>query len=117
MLPDQLLASDEITVEAEISLITDLIVRLYRPDKIILFGSWARGDAGDQSDIDLLVISDREKHLPRYKRGLDVRLQLSQFMTPKDILFYTHEDVNRWRNVPQALINIILREGRVLYER
>ncbi len=101
----------------EIKLITDCIVHEYQPDKIILFGSWARGDAEEQSDIDLLVISDREKRLPRYKRGLDVRLLLSQFQSPKDILFYTHEDVNRWRGVPQTFINTVLSEGRILYER
>jgi len=100
-----------------LKLITECIVREYQPDKIILFGSWARGDAGEQSDIDLLVISDREERLPRYKRGLDVRLLLSQFQTPKDILFYTHKDVERWQDVPQAFINTVLREGRVLYER
>ncbi len=101
----------------QITLITNCIVREYQPDKIILFGSWARGDADEESDIDLLVISDREKNLPRYKRGLDVRLLLSQFQLPKDILFYTHEDVERWRGVPQTFINTVLSEGRVLYER
>ena len=101
----------------DIRLITDCIVREYQPDKIILFGSWARGDANRHSDIDLLVISDREKQMPRYKRGLDVRLLLSQFQSPKDILFYTHEDVEQWRGVPQTFINTVLTEGRVLYER
>lgn len=101
----------------EIKLITDCIVREYQPDKIILFGSWARGNADKESDIDLLIISDHEKDLPRYKRGLDIRLLLSQFSSPKDILFYTHDDVNRWRNVPQTFINTVLTEGRVLYER
>lgn len=104
------------TIQTEINRIKESIVELYQPDKIILFGSWAREEAGEQSDIDLLVISDREKHLPRYQRGLEVRLHLSQFPTPKDILFYTHEDVTRWQDVPQAFINTVLREGRVLYE-
>ena len=101
----------------EIELIRDRIVQLYQPDKIILFGSRSRGHADKHSDIDLLVISDREKHLPRCKRGLDVRLQLTEFKTPKDILFYTHADVQRWKSVPQAFINTVLREGDVLYER
>ena len=101
----------------EIKLITDCIVREYQPDKIILFGSLARANANEDSDIDLLVISDREKNLPRYKRGLDIRLLLSQFPSPKDILFYTHDDVERWRGVPQTFINTVLTEGRVLYER
>ena len=101
----------------EISSIRDCIVRWYQPDKIILFGSSVRGEANQHSDIDLLVISDREKHLPRHKRGLDVRLQLSEFKTPKDILFYTHADVERWKGVPQSFINTVLNEGAVLYER
>jgi len=100
-----------------IELIVECIVREYQPDKIILFGSWARGDADEQSDIDLLVISDREKSLPRYKRGLDVRLLLSQFQLPKDILFYTHKDVERWQDVPHTFVNTVLKEGQVLYER
>ncbi len=105
------------TIQEEIDQIKESIVRLYQPDKIILFGSRARDEAGGWSDIDLLVISDREKHLPRYKRGLDVRLYLSRFKTPKDVLFYTHDDVARWRDVPQAFIYTALKEGQVLYER
>ena len=101
----------------EIELIRDRIVQLYRPDKIILFGSHCRGDAGKHSDIDLLVISDREKDLPRCKRGREVRLQLSEFKTPKDILFYTHADVQRWESVPQAFVSTVMSEGDVLYER
>ncbi|MEA3240257.1 MAG: nucleotidyltransferase domain-containing protein [Pseudomonadota bacterium] len=104
-------------VAEEIAMILSRIVRLYQPDKVILFGSRARGDAGKRSDIDLLVISDREKHLPRYKRGLDVRLQLADLKIPKDILFYTHADMDRWKAVPQAFVNTVLREGQVLYER
>lgn len=101
----------------DIKLITECIVREYQPDMIILFGSWARGNADANSDIDLLVISDREKDLPRYKRGLDIRLLLSQFQSPKDILFYTHDDIERWRGVPQTFVTTVLREGRALYER
>ena len=101
----------------ELKLITECIVREYQPDKIILFGSWARGNADEQSDIDLLVISDREKELPRYKRGMYFRFLLSQLQSPKDILFYTHEDIERWRGVPQTFVNTVLSEGVALYER
>jgi len=104
-------------INEEIEIIRDRIVRLYQPDKIILFGSRARGEANERSDIDLLVISDREKHLPRCKRGLDVRLHLADLKTPKDILFYSHADVERWDAVPQAFVTRILKEGEVIYER
>ncbi len=104
-------------INEEIRSIQECIVREYAPDKIILFGSWSRGDADEQSDIDLLVISDREELLPRYKRGLDVRISLSRFNTPKDILFYTHEDIARWQDVPNTFVHTVLNEGWVLYER
>ncbi|MCP4426941.1 MAG: hypothetical protein GY803_20825 [Chloroflexi bacterium] len=40
------------TVQEEINLIAERIIQLYRPDKIILFGSWARDDAEKQSDLE-----------------------------------------------------------------
>ena len=101
----------------KINRIKEIIVGNYHPDKIILFGSWARGDADEQSDIDILVISDREKDLPRYRRGLDVRIKLSEVDTPKDILFYTHADIGRWIGVKHTFVNEVLNEGKVLYER
>lgn len=51
----------------QIQRITEIIINDYNPDKVILFGSRARGDDRPGSDIDILVISDQEKHLPRYK--------------------------------------------------
>ena len=105
-------ASDE-----QIQRITEMIIHDYHPDKVILFGSRARGDGRPDSDIDLLVISDKEKHLPRYKRGLQLRVKLSDIRVPKDILFYTHEDVARWQNVRQSFVSTVIREGVVLYER
>ena len=56
-------------INREIEMIRDRIVQMYQPDKIILFGSRCRGDADEQSDIDLLVISDREKDLPQEDRS------------------------------------------------
>ena len=101
----------------EINRIKEIIVENYHPDKIVLFGSYARGDFDEQSDIDILVISDREKDLPRYRRGLDVRIKLSEVETPKDILFYTHADIERWNGVKHTFVNEVLKEGEVLYER
>jgi predicted nucleotidyltransferase len=101
----------------EINRIKDIIVREYQPDAIILFGSHARKNAKPESDIDILVISDREKQLPRYKRGLNVRLKLSEVKTPKDILFYTHEDMERWQGVKHTFVETVMNEGIVLYER
>ena len=103
--------------EAEINQIKDIIINYYEPDKIILFGSHARDDANQKSDIDIMVISDKEKQIPRYKRGLEVRLKLSKIKTPKDVLFYTHADMERWKGVKHTFIERVINEGIVLYER
>ena len=97
--------------------ITEIIINEYKPDKVILFGSRARGDDRPDSDIDILIVSDEEKNLPRYKRGLQVRVKLSGIQIPKDILFYTHEDFSKWQNVRQSFVSTVIREGVVLYER
>jgi hypothetical protein len=49
------------------------------------------------------------------KRGLQVRVKLSSILIPKDILFYTHEDFSRWRNVKQSFVSTVIREGFVLF--
>lgn len=91
------------------------IVEAVHPDKIILFGSHARGEAGPDSDVDLLVVApsaeDRAQRLrPLYRalRGLGV---------PKDVLWWTAEEIDDWRNVRGHFINRVLRDGKVLYER
>ena len=102
--------------QEQIQNITDTIVRTYQPDKIIVFGSCARGEQNKKSDLDILVISDREKGLPRHKRGLQTRLALPEPDVPTDILFYTHEEVESWREVLLSFVATVLREGRVVYE-
>ena len=101
--------------ENEIESITGLIIKKYNPEKIILFGSYAVGNATDESDLDLLVISDKEADLPRYKRGLDIRLLLSRFIFPKDILFYSTVEIKKWKDIPNTLVNNIFTKGKVLY--
>ena len=84
------------------------------PDKIILFGSRARGDNKADSDIDLLVVEKSD--LPRYKRAGKYRKALAGLFIAKDIVVYSPEEIAEWQDVPNAFITTILREGRVLYE-
>ena len=93
----------------------EILVNEYHPDKIILFGSYARGDAGPDSDIDLLVISDREKDLPGPQRGLQVRLKLAVIWTPMDLLFFTSEEFGKYQGLRQSFSATVAREGVVLY--
>lgn len=102
-------------ITKEIEHVRDVIIQEYHPDQIILLGSRARGDAHPDSDIDIMVVSDREEDLPRHRRGLDVRLKLSKTATPLDLLFYTHSDLQKWKSVRQSFAATVLREGVILY--
>ena len=95
--------------------IKDLILAHYPADRIILFGSQARGDARPDSDIDLLVLSDAEKNLPRSRRGMAVRSALAKLQVNYEILFFTHEEFTRFQQVPQSFTATVRREGVVLH--
>jgi predicted nucleotidyltransferase len=91
------------------------LVPAVRPQKIILFGSRARGAARPNSDIDLLIIAPSNE--PRYRRAAPLYGLLSDILVPMDILVYTPEEVEDWSGVPQAFVTTAVREGTVLYEK
>ena len=72
-------------------------------------------DAKPGSDYDLLVIEPSD--LPRYRRAAKYRKALTGVCTAKDIVVWTPEEVDEWRNVPNAFITTAVNEGVVLYER
>ena len=85
------------------------------PEKIVLFGSWTRGDARPDSDLDLLIIE--QSKLPRHQRSPRYYLALAGVFPSKDIVVYTPAEVEEWSQVPNAFVTAALREGRVLYAR
>jgi predicted nucleotidyltransferase len=95
------------------------IVREVDPERIILFGSRARGDAAEDSDVDLLIVErgpfgkgkSRRSELTRVERAL------SRFAVPTDILLYDVEEVEHWRGSLNHPISHALHEGKILYER
>lgn len=91
------------------------IVQEIHPDKIILFGSQARGQAKPDSDIDLLVIAESKE--PRFRRSARLYGVLSRFVEPMDIIVYTPAEIEEWSAVPQAFITTVIREGKILYEK
>ncbi len=95
--------------------ITTRITEAIRPQKIILFGSWARGERDPHSDIDLLII--QESSLPRPQRYAQVRRLFWGMGLPMDILVYTPEEFARYQSVPGSFTHTVAREGKVLYAR
>ncbi len=100
--------------QRQLTEITKKIVKDFQPERIILFGSYANGTPGENSDLDLLVIKDSE--LPRYKRSPKLYRLLRDYICSKDILVYTQQEIDDWKNVPQAFITTVMRQGKVLYE-
>jgi predicted nucleotidyltransferase len=91
------------------------IVKKFRPQQVILFGSHARGEAGPDSDVDLLVVMDF-KGAARDKR-LDIRHALHHFLVPMDIIVTTPEDFAWRKEVVGTIEWPAAREGKVLYAR
>ena len=84
------------------------------PEKIILFGSYARGEANEDSDLDFLVI---ERSL-QSQRAEMVRLRdvLRPMRIPVDVLVTSVEKVREWGHLPGTVLYEALHEGKVVYE-
>ena len=95
------------------------IVAEVDPEQVILFGSRARGDDRENSDIDLIVV-EAEPFGPgrsRHKELVRLYHALAGFHVPADVLVYSHEDIDYWRDSLNHVLARALREGKVLYER
>jgi predicted nucleotidyltransferase len=99
----------------KITEIINKIARYYDPDKIILFGSFATGNANENSDLDLLVIKDTD--LPRPQRTVEVRKLLHGAMVPIDIIVYTPREINKSKKKKFSFVHEVLNNGKTIYER
>jgi hypothetical protein len=91
------------------------ITERFSPEKIILFGSHARGEARGDSDVDLLVLFT-EVEDPR-ERAVELYAALIGCPLPKDIIVSTTARFRRYRNVVNTVYWPAAREGKVIYER
>ncbi len=88
-------------------------LRLYRPQRVILFGSFARGDDHGLSDVDLLIIKETDR--PFVERIGEV-LALCDSSLPIEPLVYTPAEFARLVEERNPFIEQVLREGKVIYE-
>ncbi len=105
----------EESIQGKIDKMVRRIVKKFKPEKIILFGSYARGTPTRDSDVDFLIImpvsgSKREKRI-------EIGIALHDIRIPKDIIVATPDEVERRKNLVGTIIRPALEEGKVLYAR
>lgn len=101
--------------EKNIQKIIELLIEAAKPTRIYLFGSYARGDAREKSDLDFLVV---EQSLES-KRNEMVRLQdlIRPFRIPTDILVTSESNFIEWKDVPGSVIHKAKTEGKLCYAK
>lgn len=98
--------------QEQIQEITNKIAREFKPEKIILFGSYAWGKPTKDSDVDLFIVKKTKK--PRLNRQLEVR-RLINGEIAADILVYTPKETQKRIEMRDFFINDILTKGKTLY--
>ncbi|MBU0651045.1 nucleotidyltransferase domain-containing protein [bacterium] len=97
----------------QIDNIVKIVVDKYNPDKVVLFGSYAKGNPSENSDLDLIIIKDSSE--PRYKRANVIRKELRGMKIPIDLLVYTNDEIYKWKDNKSAFVTKALKSGKILY--
>jgi predicted nucleotidyltransferase len=107
--------SAQITQPACLPEAIERIVCRFDPLRIILFGSWARGDARPDSDIDLLVVLPEVEN--KRHTMVEIMRALNGLPASKDVLVTTPDEIRRRGDLVGDVLRPALREGKVVYER
>ena len=105
----------ESLVQKKIDEMVRRIVERFHPEQVILFGSYARGQAGPDSDVDLLVVMPVSGS--KRKIAVEIDLAVAGMGLPKDIIVVTPEEMARTKNIIGTIVYPAVREGRVMYDR
>jgi len=112
---DQKLSTEKITPEL-IDYVVKKIVQGIQPEKIILFGSYARGDFNQESDLDLFIVKESEEPSRIMRRKVDALLWGRRF--PVDIIVRNPEEVEwNFRAKNPFYLYHIFKDGKVVYEK
>jgi uncharacterized protein len=91
------------------------VAERFDPERILLFGSLARGDAGRDSDIDLLVVF--RARVERRATAIALRLAIADIPAPVDFVVTDLDEIERRGRIAGPALGTALREGRVVYDR
>ncbi len=90
------------------------LVAAANPSKVILFGSYARGDATEDSDLDLMVIE--QEVVNQFDEMVRLRNVMGDMPVGVDLLVYSDKEASRRSQVPGTLLYWAFKEGRVMYD-
>ena len=93
----------------------DTIAEAFQPERIVLFGSHARGESDQESDIDLFVEMETSLSPPERATAISELFGLGSWSL--DLIVYTPTEVKKLRGIHGTLLSQIEREGQVLYEK
>ena len=94
--------------------IVDRIVTTSNPNRVIVFGSYGRGDADEGSDLDLMVIKPKVEN--KYEEMIRLHEAVGRVGVGVDILVYSEAEFNRRSQVPGTILYWARKEGKALYE-
>ena len=100
--------------EKEISSIVEKLIRFYKPEKVILFGSLAEGKINEGTDIDFFIIKEDVPEL-----GVERIRQLEnliQYRLATDLIIYKPGEVKQGLRMGDPFIKGIIEQGKVLYD-
>lgn len=101
--------------ETKIKNIVNRIANKYHPEKVILFGSYAKGNYTNDSDLDLLIIKDTD--LSKQKRNFEIYKLLRGSMVPIDILVYTQSEFDEEKLNKFSFLHSAIKTSKIMYER
>jgi predicted nucleotidyltransferase len=93
------------------------LVEKFHPERIILFGSYARGTADERSDVDLLIIIRAADRGNRHKLASEMDRALWGLSMARDIVLLSPEEYEEDKDIPGTVSRYVSKEGRLLYER
>ena len=105
---------DPVKSDPELEQMVARLVREFEPERIYLFGSRARGDAGPDSDYDLIVLVE-EASEPGYRLAQRAHRCIRDLGVAADVLVWSKEAFDRRSHLKASLPGTILREGVLLH--
>ena len=97
--------------------VVDRVVEGFDPLRVILFGSLARGEAGYDSDVDLLVVFEHVEWENKRDLTVDIRRAIARVPIPVDVIVTDVDEIDRRGHIVGTVLRPALREGKIVYER